>query len=257
MQIAEVKNISFRYTSEYVLENINFSINKGDFVGLIGPNGGGKTTIIKLMMGILKPTRGEIGLFGENPLFSKNKSKIGYIPQRTAGFDFDFPATAQEIVSLGLLVGRKFPRKIDFSDKAKVYNAMKLADVLPFAGKLIGHLSGGQLQRVFLAKMIACEPEILFLDEPTNALDYKTRQKFMDLIINLNKEKKVTVIFITHDNTQISKYANTLLVVDTKMLFCGSPLEFCKSRDMEKYFGAFSQHLICHRHDEAVEKLWK
>lgn len=256
-QIARLENVYFKYSREYVVKDVSFSINKGDFVGLIGPNGGGKTTIIRLILGLILPDKGKVFLFGANPVSLKNKSKIGYIPQRTSNFDFGFPATAEEIVSLGILGAKKFPRKISAIDKDKVYQAMQLADVLSFRNNLIGNLSGGQLQRVFLAKMLVCKPDILFLDEPTSALDYKTRQKFMELIITLNKEKNTTIIFITHDNTQISRYANTLLVMDTKMLFCGNPTEFCRSKEMERYFGAFGQHIICHRHDAQAKELWK
>lgn len=256
-QIAELKNVYFSYSGQTALHNINFVIKRGSFTGIIGPNGGGKTTIIRLIMGLITPDRGRVLLFGENPALSKNKNRMGYMPQRTADFNFDFPATVEEIVSLGALGIKKIPRRIEKSDKDKIYNAMETAGVMSFKNKLIGTLSGGELQRVFLAKMLVASPEILFLDEPTTALDYKTREKFMDLVINLNREKKTTVIFITHDNAQISKYADTLLVIDTKMLFCGSPGEFCKSKDMERYFGAFSQHIICHRHDKTAEKLWK
>jgi zinc transport system ATP-binding protein len=255
-KIAEMQNVYFDYCRQKVLDNISFSLNTGDFVGLIGPNGGGKTTLIKLMMGLIKPNTGSTCLFGENPVYLKDKNKIGYIPQRTGYFNFDFPATVKEIVSLGVLGYKKIPRIINSSDKDKIYMAMKTADVLQISHKLVGHLSGGQLQRVLLAKMLVGNPQILFLDEPTSALDYKSRQKFIDIIVSLNKEKNVTVIFITHDNTQISKYANVLLVTDTKLLFCGSPDEFCKSGDMAKYFGAFSQHIICRRHDDVnIEKL--
>jgi zinc transport system ATP-binding protein len=114
---------------------------------------------------------------------------------------------------------------------------------------LIGDLSGGQQQRVLVARAIVNEPELLILDEPTTALDPETREKFFHTLQELNQNKKVTIILITHDIGSIGKYASKLLYLDKRIIFYGSFEDFCSSADMESYFGEFAQHLICHRHD--------
>jgi zinc transport system ATP-binding protein len=128
-------------------------------------------------------------------------------------------------------------------------DAMRLMDVLDIKNKLIGDLSGGQQQRVLVARAIVNEPELLILDEPTTALDPETREKFFHTLQELNQNKKVTIILITHDIGSIGKYASKLLYLDKRIIFYGSFEDFCSSADMESYFGEFAQHLICHRHD--------
>ncbi|HUT85380.1 MAG TPA: metal ABC transporter ATP-binding protein [Elusimicrobiales bacterium] len=249
-EVIKVDNLFFKYDSEYVLRDINFSIEKGDFLGLAGPNGGGKTTLIKLILGLLKPTQGKVSLFGKDSTLFREKSKLGYMPQKINNFNSNFPATVKEVVSMGILAEKHFPRYISHRDEHKVYNAMKMTNITDLQTKLIGDLSGGQMQRVYMARIFTNTPEILFLDEPTSALDLNSRQKFMDLLVKLNKEKKTTIIFITHDNSQIGKYANKMLFLDREMVFFGGLGDFCKSQEMEKYFGHFAQHMICHRHDK-------
>lgn len=248
VNILSVEGLSFRYNSLEVLSNISFSINAGDYIGLVGPNGSGKTTLIRIILGLMKPKKGSISLFGVESWKFKDWHRVGYLPQR-ALFNPYFPAMVKEIVSLGLFSKRRFPQGFDKPEETMTDDAMRLMDVLDIKNKLIGDLSGGQQQRVLVARAIVNEPELLILDEPTTALDPETREKFFHTLQELNQNKKVTIILITHDIGSIGKYASKLLYLDKRIIFYGSFEDFCSSADMESYFGEFAQHLICHRHD--------
>lgn len=249
MKIISVEDLKFRYNSRDILNNISFSIYKGDYVGLVGPNGSGKTTLVKIILGLLKPERGNISLFGINSSGFKDWYKIGYLPQKLENFNQYFPATVKEIVSLGLFSKKRFPKRITASDEKEINEAMKLMELIEIKDKLIGELSGGQQQRVLLARAIVNKPDLLILDEPTTALDPEVKEIFFHLLKDLNVNRKVTIIFITHDISYIGKYASKLMYLDKKLIFYGSFDEFCKSENMTEYFGEYTQHLICHRHD--------
>ncbi|MCX5798168.1 MAG: ATP-binding cassette domain-containing protein, partial [Proteobacteria bacterium] len=170
-------------------------------------------------------------------------------PQKIASFNPHFPATVREVVAMGLLSKKGFPRRMSKSDDVPINKALELLDILDIRNELIGELSGGQQQRVLIAKAMVSEPEILILDEPTTAIDPEIREKFYGVLKGLNQNKNVTIIIITHDMGTIGKYASKLLYLDKRVIFCGSFEAFCVSDDMANYFGEFAQHLICHRHD--------
>jgi len=247
MSAVSSEHVYFHYNSTEVLADVSFTLEKGDYLGLVGPNGSGKTTLIKLLLGLVKPSGGAISIFGQDPQEFREWQRIGYLPQKTA-FNPLFPATVKEVVSLGLLSRKRFPKRMARSDRAFVEAALGLMDIKDIRHKLIGELSGGQQQRVFLAKALVGEPELLILDEPTTALDPETREKFFETLQDLNRTRSVTIIIITHDTGTIGEYASKLLYLDKKVVFCGSFDDFCKSSGMTSYFGEFSQHLICHRH---------
>ncbi len=246
--------LSFQYNSLEVLSDISFSLDPGDYVGLVGPNGSGKTTLIKVLLGFYRPTKGAVSLFERDPAVFEDWHKIGYLPQKIVSFNPHFPATVREIVGLGLLSRKKHTKKLDKTSGKAIDNALELMDISNIGNELIGELSGGQLQRVLIAKAIVSEPELLILDEPTTALDPETREKFFSLLKTLNERMKVTIIIITHDIGTIGKYASKLLYLDKRIIFYGSFEAFCVSTEMARYFGEFSQHVICHRHDDEAAR---
>lgn len=247
MNILFVEGLNFRYNSLEVLSDITFSVETGDYIGLVGPNGSGKTTLIKIILGLMKPMKGEISLFGVNSWKFQDRYRVGYLPQRTL-FNPFFPATVKEIVSLGLS-SKRFRKKLNEPEETMIDEAMRLMDVLDIKNKLIGDLSGGQQQRVLAARALVNKPDLLILDEPTTAFDPETREKFFHTLQELNHNKKVTVILVTHDIGSIGKFASKLLYLDKRIVFYGSFEDFCSSADMGSYFGEFAQHLICHRHN--------
>lgn len=248
-EIVSIRDLSFRYNSSEILADVSFSLTAGDYVGIVGPNGSGKTTLIKVILGFLEPSGGEVSLFGHKPSEFTAWRRVGYLPQKLDSFNPHFPATAREIVALGLLSRKGFPKRIGKSDDAAIDGALSLMDISPIKNELIGELSGGQQQRVLIAKALVGEPELLILDEPTTALDPEAREKFFDTLQSLNERRKVTIIIITHDIGTIGRYASRLLYLDKKIIFYGTFDSFCMSSDMTDYFGEFSQHIICHRHD--------
>lgn len=248
--ILDISNLNFSYSpSVYALKDISLQVHKGDFVGLVGHNGSGKSTLIKVILGLLKPNTGNISLFGESPNSFVSWHKVGYMPQDLSIFNPVFPATVEEIVFQGLLSNKKFPKRINNQDRLIVKDVLEQFKIYHLRHRLIGDLSGGQQQRVFLARAIINKPKLLILDEPSNALDSTTRQQFFDVLRDLNKNQKTTIILITHDIGQIGEIANKLLYIDQKIIFYGSFKDFCKSTDMNKQFGFESQHIICHQHE--------
>jgi len=249
VKMLSVEQLSFRYNSVEVLSDISFSVDAGDYIGLVGPNGSGKTTVIKIILGLLQQEKGTVTLFGSDATEFRERHKIGYLPQKPTHFNPHFPATVKEIVSLGLFSKQRFLKRITKDDQALIYDAMAMAEVLDISDALIGELSGGQQQRVLVARAVVNKPELLILDEPTTALDPEAREHFFKVLYELNRRENVTVILVTHDIASIGKYASKLLYLDKKIVFYGSFEDFCLSENMTHYFGEFTQHLICHRHD--------
>ncbi len=252
IDVISARDLHFQYNSVEVLSGLSFDLRKGDYLGLVGPNGSGKTTLIRLILGFFSPTGGSISLFGHNPSQFSEWRRIGYLPQRIVDFNPHFPATVLEVVALGLLSRKKFPKRMDKSDNVYIDKALEILDIGDIRNELIGKLSGGQQQRVFLAKAMVGDPEMLILDEPTTALDPDTREKFFATLKSLNKDLDVTIIMITHDMGTIGGYASKMLYLDKKIIFYGTFEDFCGSTGMAAYFGEFSQHLICHRHDGRI-----
>jgi zinc transport system ATP-binding protein len=248
MKIIEIENLRFSYNSIPVLEDISFAVEKGSFVGLVGPNGSGKTTLIKLILGLAKPFTGAIRLFGYNIDTFPQWSRIGYLPQSLAAFNPYFPSTAREIVALGLLSGKRFPKVLSKSDEKAINGVLDLLGIAGFKDARVGELSGGQQQRVLIARALVHEPELLILDEPTAALDPDGRDSFFATLKHLSEAGNTSIILVTHDIGNIGKYANHLLWIDRRLLFYGGFDDFCRSDHMTDLFGANSQHIICHRH---------
>jgi zinc transport system ATP-binding protein len=249
VEAISVENLSFRYNSIDVLSNISFGVEAGDYIGLVGPNGSGKSTLIKVILGLLAPVSGSIRLLGHASSDMKAREKVGYLPQKMSFFNPNFPATVGETVALGLVSKKRFPKRMDAVDYAAIDRVLELLNISNLKHEMIGDLSGGQQQRVFIARALVNEPEILLLDEPTTALDPGTREGFFELISFLNREKKVTVMLVTHDMGTIGQFAQKLLYIDKEIIFYGGFDDFCMSEKMTDFFGSASQHLICHRHE--------
>lgn len=250
MQISAIaaQNLSFSYQSGEILSGISFDILSGEYVGIVGTNGSGKTTLMKAILGLIEPSRGSVNIFGQPSKVFNDWHRIGYLPQKPLSLNPLFPATVSEIVSLGLLSRKKFPKRFNRADDDAVEKALRQMDILPLKDALAGELSGGQQQRVLAARAIVNEPELLILDEPNTALDAGASKKFMAAIQKLNTDKNVTVLLVTHDLVNIGNYASKLLYIDKKLIFYGSFKDVCESQNMTEYFGEYLQHLACHQH---------
>jgi zinc transport system ATP-binding protein len=193
---------------------------------------------------------GKISLFGQDLADFKDFQKIGYLPQKHTGINPLFPANAREAISLGILSGKKWPKKINQTDWQKIDAIMKNLKILNLKDKLISELSGGQQQKIMLARALVSEPKILILDEPSTALDPESREQFFAQLQKINTKNHTTIILITHDTGYIGEYANKLLYLDRKLVFFGKIKDFC--REGEKISSCFEkkgQHLIWHQHN--------
>jgi len=231
-----------------VLGGISFQVFPGDYLGIVGPNGSGKSTLVKTILGLVVPDAGELSLFGKAlPVFT-DWQRIGYLPQRLRFFNPNFPGTVEEIVRLGLLAGKRFPRQFRRIDDEQVAKTLEMMGIAGISKRLIGDLSGGQQQRVLLARAMVNNPDLLILDEPTTALDPETREVFYTLVADLNRVQRTTVLLVTHDTWSIGRYANRFIYLDKRVIFDGTFDDFCHSEEMTAFFGEYAQHLICHRH---------
>lgn len=236
--IIEVSNLSFGYNEVSVLKNINFSVHKGDFLGIIGSNGAGKSTLMKLLLNILTPVSGEIKLLGENINRFKKWNEVGYISQKANSFNSSFPATVEEIVGANLFskIGLfRMPKK---HHKEMIYNALEKVDMQDYGKRQIGNLSGGQQQRVFIARAIVNNPKILFLDEPTVGIDAKSEQSVYCLLSEFNKSLGLTVVMVTHDIGAITAHANRIICLGENGLLEHNPSEGITKELVTKIYGS-------------------
>lgn len=246
--IVSTEQLSCSYREGKVLEEVSFQVERGDYVGIVGPNGSGKSTLIKALLGLVTISTGSASLFGTPLSGFRDWCKVGYLPQSLHLVNPVFPATVRETVGLGLLSLKHFPKRLNRTDNDKISIILDELGISYLEHKLIGELSGGQLQRVLLARAIVNDPELLVLDEPTAALDPETRGRFYAMIADINRTRGVTVLLVTHDSGAIGEHASKMLYLDKKILFYGSFDEFCCSPEMSSLFGEHSQHLMCHRH---------
>ena len=214
-KIIAIKNLSFAYQRENkILENINLEVFENDFLGIIGPNGGGKTTLLKIILGLLKPDKGDILVFNKKP--KEARSSVGYVPQFLE-IDLDCPVSVLDIVLMGILNRKKIFQKYDEEDFGLAKEALDFVDLWNLKNKQIGELSGGQRQRVYIARALIRKPQLLILDEPTASIDEKSERDFWELLKEINKT--AAIIIVSHDIGVIFKNVNKIACLN-KELYC-------------------------------------
>ncbi len=210
----EFEDVWFSYERSTVLREVSFSLEQGEFLGIIGPNGGGKTTLLKLMLGILKPDRGRIRILGQAPHDASHR--VGYVPQGT-DFNRNFPVSVLDVALMGRMSTSRIGRRYSREDREKVKEGLEKVGMWGYRNRSIGKLSGGQKQRVFIARALATNPEILFLDEPTASVDSEFKTDLYDFLKELNKE--VTIVVISHDIGIISAHMKSIACVNNRFVF--------------------------------------
>ncbi|SFV69439.1 Zinc ABC transporter, ATP-binding protein ZnuC [hydrothermal vent metagenome] len=214
MSVVQIRDLTFAYEKEIVLEHINLDVEEKDFLAIIGPNGGGKSTLLKLILGVNKIQDGSIKVFGESP--QKALSRIGYVPQNT-NINTDFPIKVIEVVLMGH-VGEKRPLfGYGKEELACAGGALAQVGMQAYAQSKIGSLSGGQRQRVMIARALCAHPRILILDEPTSSIDSSGQKEIYELLRMLNKD--ITVIVVSHDISVILEYANKAAYVNRQLSY--------------------------------------
>ncbi len=216
--IVEIRDLAFAYNGETVLQDVNLDIPQGAFMAIIGPNGGGKTTLLKLMLGILKPYRGSIRIFGSRP--REAASRIGYVPQ-DIHVNRGFPICVRDVVQMGRVQGGGGWRPFSSKDRSAVREALERVGMWNYRSRRMDALSGGQRQRVYLARALVSEPELLFLDEPLSSVDTKGQSEFYDFLLELNR--KVTIVVVSHDAMILSSHAKSVACVNQQLFYHDRP----------------------------------
>ncbi|MFW6176353.1 MAG: metal ABC transporter ATP-binding protein [Thermoplasmatota archaeon] len=215
----ELDNVTVSFGNTEVLKDVSVSIDAGEFLGIIGPNGGGKTTLLKVLMGLHKPEKGKINIFGKDP---KNAGEyIGFVPQYS-NFDDQFPIDVWNVVLMGRVGKLGWKPFYSKEDKKIAKRSLKLVNMYEYKDRQISNLSGGQQQRVLIARALATEPKILLLDEPTASIDEKIKSNIYDLLKKLNEEKNITIILVSHDIGIISSYVKKIACLNKYFIYHGS-----------------------------------
>jgi zinc transport system ATP-binding protein len=221
--LLDVDDICVKLGNETVLEDVTFQVRAGEFVGIAGPNGGGKSTLLRCILGLVPSCCGAVRVFGQPVRLPAVRRRMAYLAQNEAHVDPLFPATALEVASLGRVARRGLLRRLGAADRAAALRALEEVGVGELKDRLVGTLSGGQRQRVLLAKALAGEPELLLLDEPTTGVDPQARDDFHHLLADLNQRKGLTVLLVSHDTDFLAHVAQRVLVLDRTIHFDGDP----------------------------------
>lgn len=242
-KIIEVKDLAFGYDRNTFLKNINFTIYKGEIVGLIGGNGAGKTSLVKLMLGLLQPDSGEILLGGKPP--SERCLRIGYVSQKANTFNRSFPASVEEVVLANLYTDIGLFRRPKKKHREQVRWALEQVGLTGFQKQPINELSGGQQQRVFIARALAAKADVLFLDEPTVGVDWQTEAKLYELLKKINREFELTIVLISHDINAVVSNVDRMFCMGAEGFF-----EHCldKCCDEDFYRKLYGYEVIPHIH---------
>ncbi|MEW6374758.1 MAG: ABC transporter ATP-binding protein [Thermodesulfobacteriota bacterium] len=234
----EVHSISFRYHKDWVLQDVSFRVEKGEFIGVIGPNGSGKSTLLKILYRLLSPQQGEV-FYELVPLKRMNRTdiakKVAVVPQEA---HLLFPFRVMEIVLMGrspYMGHMMFERERDLEIARK---AMEWTKIFPFSERPIDELSGGERKRVFIARALAQEPEVILLDEPTTNLDIHHQIDFLDLILTLNRERGLTIVMASHDMNIASEFCDRLILLQEGRIYrMGAPGEVITQENIERVYG--------------------
>ncbi len=243
----QAEHLSFSYGTEMVLDDVSFEIPAGEYVGVVGPNGGGKTTLLRIIVGLLEPEHGAMLVFGQAPNKARRDGRIGYVPQRIVQSDFAFPATVREMVSGGLTSRLSAGFRLTDAEKEAVDRALELTGTSSFGHRLVSDLSGGQRQRVFIARAIATKPKLLILDEPTTGVDVPSREAFYALLKDLHRTTGITILFVSHDTDVMTTQVDTVLCLNQKLVCHTSSHSFAQMGSLQEIYG-HDASFIHHHH---------
>ena len=222
-RVIELDGVNVQFGNNPILRDITLHISKGEYVGLIGKNGSGKTTLMRVILGLIKPSSGTVKLFGQPPKV-ETLNKIGYTPQMQFA-EREFPATVEDIVALGLHREIGTFGSLSKAQRTKIKLALHKVKMEEYLNRPIGHLSGGEQQKVLLAQALVREPAILLLDEPTSALDHFIIKDFLALLTELNKTYGITLIVIQHNLELIIPFCSRLVILRRSIVFDGNPAD--------------------------------
>lgn len=245
--VIEVKDLSVIRGDELVIKDATFTINRGDYVGIVGPNGGGKTSLLLTLLGILPPEKGAIRLFGEDISSFSQWERIAHVSQDATNFDVNFPLTVRELVSLGRIQRSTIGRKLRRDDWKAVDETLHFMGIKNIAHRRIGELSGGQKQRVFVAKALVRNPDIIFLDEPVTGVDAETQERFYKKLSDLNIARGTTIMIVSHDLAAVFCRMSKVMCVNREVHMAEITEELEPDTILKKVYGEHF-HFVFHRH---------
>ena len=216
-EVVKIEDLWAYYDGEPVLEGVNLSIGQYDFLGVIGPNGGGKTTLLKIILGLLKPRYGMVSVLGKPP--EKSRNSIGYVPQSNL-FDREFPINVWDVVLMGCYGNTSLFRRYRKEDNEAAQKALETVGALALKNRQIGKLSGGEQQRVFIARALVAKPKLLLLDEPTASVDSAMQTEFYELLERLKEQ--MAIVLVSHDISAVSIYVNKIACLNRQLFYHGS-----------------------------------
>lgn len=224
--VIRLEHISHAYDEKLVLDDVHLEIKRGTFMGLVGPNGGGKTTLIRIILGLIQPSQGNIYLLDKPINQFDDWNRIGFVSQKANTFNKGFPATVFEVVAMGLTAKVGYFKFMNKKHKQKVLDTIELVGMSDYAYKNIGALSGGQQQRIFIARALVSDPSLLILDEPTVGIDYRNVERFYELLHELNTKQQLTLLLVTHDTGVMTEYATNVVCLNKHLHFHGKSEEY-------------------------------
>lgn len=239
----DIKDLWVSLNDDFTLREVDLQIRRGIFLGLIGPNGGGKTTLLQVMLGLVKPDRGQVMVFGRPAGDHKNKGLIGYLPQR-AFADLSFPVTVFDVVMMGRYSKIGLWRKASSQDRDQVLEKLQAVGMVHLRDRPIGRLSGGEQQRVFIARALASDPQMLLLDEPTSGVDTGAQDAFYQLLGKLNKDLALTIVLVSHDIGVIPSHTDEIACLNQKLHLHGRCPEVLDSEALKKVYGCEVEMLV-------------
>ncbi|MDY6911606.1 MAG: ABC transporter ATP-binding protein [Chloroflexota bacterium] len=217
-EVVRLEDVWTCYDGVPVLEGVNLSIYQDDFLGIIGPNGGGKTTLLKVILGLIKPSRGRVTILGDTP--EEGRKLIGYVSQHSL-FDRDFPASVWDVALMGRLGKAGLFKRYGEEDKRAALDALEAVEMLDYKNQQIGKLSGGEQQRTFIARALVAEPKLLLLDEPTASVDTPMQTGFYELLEKL--KQRMAIVLVSHDISAVSIYVDKIACLNRQLFHHGSP----------------------------------
>ncbi len=241
--IIDVRDVGFTYGRNPVLEHVTFSIEAGDYVGILGPNGSGKTTLLKILVGLLTPNSGTVSI-SDTPIAEfRNRCEIGYVPQRIATENASFPVTVYEVVESGRTAAVGLFHRFGKEDRSAIRDALAIAGIAALQQRLMSTLSGGERQRAYVARALACHPRILILDEPFVGIDVAAQKEFYAFLKELNERQGLTILFVSHDVDVIADEVKSVLCLNRTLMCFGKPSLLHQPHVIEELYGRKITHI--------------
>lgn len=244
--VIELNDVSVAYQEKIVLEHVTMEIKTGTFMAIIGPNGAGKSTLLKVILGLVKPSFGSVRVFGQSTISVRSyRQRIGYVPQLLS-MDLKFPINVKDAVIMGRYGRLGLFRRPTSSDKRIAHDMMEKVGITDLMKRPLARLSGGQLQRVLLARALANEPELLLLDEPTSGVDSTTTFSLYELLKELQREK-ITILLVSHDIGVVASFVDGVACLNRRLIIHGKPSEILRGKELEQMYGC---HAMFFHHGE-------